>query len=289
MSVRQRWWLSKIFILLFCLITPPILIYANGYRINWHSWKLERTGLLEIKSEPTNALVNIDELKAWWGKPKKIVTPVKLKNLRPGNYNVTLSLPGYYDWHKTLTVWPVQTTIVKDIRLFKKSEPQLLAALPATTTLSGITLPLDNRQFNLATKNLTTTTIYAFIDEQKLTTTWLDTTSISLACPLPNDKIAFSNQFELWLADPDTATTELLGRFSQPLVQLICLPNSDNYLIFGQDNGWQVIELDNQQSHLIWQLATTDQLGAGAIDKKANTLYFYARIGSTTGLFSLEL
>ena len=289
MSVRQRWWLSKIFILLFCLITPPILIYANGYRINWHSWKLERTGLLEIKSEPTNALVNIDELKAWWGKPKKIVTPVKLKNLRPGNYNVTLSLPGYYDWHKTLTVWPVQTTIVKDIRLFKKSEPQLLAALPATTTLSGITLPLDNRQFNLATKNLTTTTIYAFIDEQKLTTTWLDTTSISLACPLPNDKIAFSNQFELWLADPDTATTELLGRFSQPLVQLICLPNSDNYLIFGQDNGWQVIELDNQQSHLIWQLATTDQLGTSAIDKKANTLYFYARIGSTTGLFSLEL
>jgi len=150
-------------------------------------------------------------------------------------------------------------------------------------------LPLDNRQFNLATKNLTTTTIYAFIDDQKLATNWLDTTSISLACPLPNDKIAFSNQFELWLADPDTATTELLGRFSQPLVQLICLPNSDNYLIFGQDNGWQVIELDNQQSHLIWQLATTDQLGAGAIDKKANTLYFYARIGSTTGLFSLEL
>jgi len=289
MSVRQRWWLSKIFILLFCLITPPILIYANGYRINWHSWKLERTGLLEIKSEPTNALVNIDELKAWWGKPKKIVTPVKLKNLRPGNYNVTLSLPGYYDWHKTLTVWPAQTTIVKDIRLFKKSEPQLLAALPATTTLSGITLPLDNRQFNLATKNLTTTTIYAFIDDQKLATNWLDTTSISLACPLPNDKIAFSNQYELWLADPDTATTELLGRFSQPLVQLICLPNSDNYLIFGQDNGWQVIELDNQQSHLIWQLATTDQLGTSAIDKKANTLYFYARIGSTTGLFSLEL
>ncbi|HPU92201.1 MAG TPA: PEGA domain-containing protein, partial [bacterium] len=241
MSTRQRWWLSKIFILLFCLITPPILIYANGYRINWHSWKLERTGLLEIKSEPANALVNINELKAWWGKPKKIVTPVKLKNLRPGNYNVNLSLPGYYEWHKTLTIWPAQTTIVKDIRLFKKSEPQLLAALP-TTTLSGAILPLDNRQFNLATKNLTTTSIRALIDEQKLATNWLDTASISLACPLPNGKIAFSSQFELWLANPDTATTELLGRFSQPIVQLICLPNSDNYLIFGQDNGWQVIE-----------------------------------------------
>ncbi|HPU92200.1 MAG TPA: hypothetical protein PLD97_01230, partial [bacterium] len=65
--------------------------------------------------------------------------------------------------------------------------------------------------------------------------------------------------------------------------------NSDNYLIFGQDNGWQVIEVDNQQSHLIWQLTNTDHLGNGAIDKKANTLYFYAQIGSTTGLFSLEL
>ena len=189
MSARQRWWLSKIFILIFCLITPPILIYANGYRINWHSWRLERTGLLKIKSEPANALVNINELKAWLGKSKKIVTPVKLKNLRPGNYNVNLSLPGYYEWHKTLTVWPAQTTIVKDIRLFKKSVPQLLTALPPTTTLSGVTLPLDNRQLSLATKNLTTTTIRVLIDEQKLTTNWLDTTSISLACPCPMVKL----------------------------------------------------------------------------------------------------
>jgi len=287
MSPRQRWWLSKIFILLFFLITPPILIYANGYRFNWHSWKLERTGLLEIKSEPSNASVNINELKAWWGKPKKIVTPVKLKSLRPGNYNVSLSLPNYYEWHKTLSVWPAQTTIVKDIRLFKESKPQLLATITPSTTLTSATL--DNHQLNLATKNLTTTTISALIDQEKLAKNWLDTTSIKLACPLPNGKIAFSNQFELWLANPDEAKTELLGRFSQPITQLICLPNTSNYLIFGQDSGWKIIEVNNDQPHLMWEIAHTDHLGAGSLDKKANTLYFYAQIGSTTGLFSLEL
>lgn len=289
MTARQRLWLSRLFILLFLVITPLILTYAAGYHINWRYLKLERTGLLEIKTEPSGALINIEEIKAWLGKPKELITPIKLKNLRPGSYHINLSLTGYHNWQKTLVIRPAETTFAKNIRLFKQSNPQQLADLPLGSNLTTVDWPTDQSDLNLANKNLTTSTITALLDEKSLADNWLDSRFIRLACQLPDKKIAYTKQFELWLADSDKKTTTLLGRFSQSIDQLICLPNTSNYLIFGHNQGWQLIELDDRQNRSIWKLADVDQLGLSAINKKANTLYFYGQIASTTGLFSLDL
>lgn len=288
MTLQQRQWLSRLFILLFLIITPLILAYAAGYHINWRYLKLEKTGLLEIKTIPSGAEVNIEELKAWLGKPKNLATPFKLKNLRPSNYTINLSLAGYHNWRKILTIRPVETTFAKDVRLFKQAEPQWLADLPASSTIALANFS-DNQQLNLNNKNLTTSTINALISEKDLTDNWLDAHSVRLACALPDKKIAYANQFELWLADPETKTRLLLGRFSQNINQLICLPDTSNYLIYGHDNSWQLIELDDRQGRNIWKLADINELGLSAINKKADQLYFYGRVGTKTGLFSLEL
>ena len=288
MTFRQRWWLSKFFILLFLVVTPLILAYATGYNINWRYLKLEKTGLLEINTVPSNAQVNIDELRAWLGQPKNLTTPLKLRNLRPGNYRVNLSLTGYHSWSKVLTVKPAETTFAKDIRLFKQAEPVWLADLPASSTITDAVLP-TNGSLSLSTKDVTTSTITALLSDKELAGDWLDTRSVRLACALPDKKIAYANQFELWLADPNNQTASLLGRFSQPIDQLLCLPDTANYLIYGNNNNWQLIELDDRQGHNIWKLADLNQLGAAAVDKKADQLYFYGRVGSKTGLFSLAL
>lgn len=288
MSLLQRQWLSRLFILLFLIITPLVLAYAAGYHINWRNFKLEKTGLLEIKTIPSGAQVNIEELRAWLGKPKSLSTPFKLKNLRPSNYTVNLSLDGYHGWRKILAIKPAETTFAKDVRLFKQAEPQWQADLPASSTVDTASL-LNNDQLNLNSKNLTTSTIDDLISASNLADNWLDTRSIHLACPLPDKKIAYASQFELWLADPDNKTKILLGRFSQTINQLVCLPDTSNYLIYGHDSSWQLIELDDRQGRNIWQLAQLDELGAAAINKKADQLYFYGRIGTTSGLFSLAL
>jgi hypothetical protein len=287
MTLRQRWWLSKFFILLFFIITPLILAYATGYHINWRYLKLEKTGLLEIKTVPDKAQININELRAWLDQNRNLTTPLKLKNLRPNNYTVNIKLSGYHDWRKILAVKPAETTFAKDIRLFKQAIPVWLEALPATGTIT--TSLIDSDKFNLNTKNPTTSTINDLITEKELTTNWLETRQIKLACSLPDKKIAYANQFELWLADPKTKTTTLVGRFSQSINWLICLPDTNNYLIYGHDNSWQLIELDDRQGRNIWKLADLDQLGTAAINKKSDQLYFYGHVGSTTGLFSLAL
>ena len=152
MTARQRLWLSRLFILLFLVITPLILTYAAGYHINWRYLKLERTGLLEIKTEPSGALINIEEIKAWLGKPKELITPIKLKNLRPGSYHINLSLTGYHNWQKTLVIRPAETTFAKNIRLFKQSNPQQLADLPLGSNLTTVDWPTDQSDLNLANK-----------------------------------------------------------------------------------------------------------------------------------------
>jgi hypothetical protein len=197
-------------------------------------------------------------------------------------------LDGYHSWRKTLTIRPAETTFAKDVRLFKQAKPQWLADLAASSTIA--TANFNNySQLGLNNKNLTSSTISALISDKNLADNWLDTRSIQLACSLPDKKIAYANQFELWLADPETKTKLLLGRFSQSINQLVCLPDTSNYLIYGHDNSWQLIELDDRQGRNIWQLASIDQLGSSAVNKKADQLYFYGRVGTKTGLFSLEL
>lgn len=288
MTNSQRLWLSRLFVLLFLIITPLTLAYAAGYRINWRYFKLEKTGLLEIKTVPDGAQVNIDELKAWLSRPKNLTTTLKLKNLRPDDYTINISLTGYHNWRKTLTVRPAETTFAKNIRLFKQTSPQLLEAI-ATSTIPSQSIWPENNKFNLDTKHTTTTTIDELLIKKDSATSWLNHKSVDLACLLPDKKVAYVTQFELWLADPANQTSTLLGRFSQPIKQLICLPDTANYLIYGHNDSWQLIELDDRQGRNTWKLTDLKQLGPAAINKKADRLYFYGQVGSNAGLFGLDL
>ncbi|HNW55573.1 MAG TPA: PEGA domain-containing protein [bacterium] len=288
MTPRQRFWLSRFFIAIFLVTTPLVLAYAAGYHVNWRYLRLERTGLLEIKTEPTKATATIDELRAWLIKPKDLTTPLKLKNLRPGNYTVKLDLPGYHSWKKTLTVNPAETTFAKNVRLFKQSEPELIFAVPTNQDCSQIDWP-ENNDYNFSNKQAATSSIDYFLTEKQLADNWLDTNQIKSICQLPNKKLAIAKDFELWLVDPEKKDSTLLGRFSQPIKQLICLPDNDNYLIYGHDSSWELIELDDRQGHNIWRLAEMQQLYRSAINKKGDQLYFYGRLNDQNGLYSLDL
>lgn len=133
MSKRTRSYLFYAFVLLFIVITAYTIIYASGYKLNFSNFKLQKTGMLNIDTKPDGAIVLLD------GKPaesifKKIFqdkqlyskTPLKLKNLLPGEYEVAIKLDGYWDWQKKLSIKPGITTYIEDVILFKKDLPLLL-------------------------------------------------------------------------------------------------------------------------------------------------------------------
>lgn len=133
MTERTRNWLFRTFVFLFVVITIYLSLYATGYRVNL-SWPLRfdhmlvKTGTLALDTTPKGATVTItSETKINAANPlfgsKDKVTPLKIKNLLPGEYVVSFALDNYWPYQKKLRVNPEQTTFLEDVILFRKSLP----------------------------------------------------------------------------------------------------------------------------------------------------------------------
>jgi len=90
--------LPWLFVLIFLFIAPAVVFYTAGYRWNSKKGVIEKNGTLIIDSMPRGAKIFLN------GQMLSDVTPVTLQNTAPGIYNIKLSLDGYHDWSKELSV-----------------------------------------------------------------------------------------------------------------------------------------------------------------------------------------
>ncbi len=90
-----------------------IIYFAQGYRFNIKSFKIIKTGLVNVISSPRDASVYID------GKLKSSKTPYYL-NLPAGYHSVEIKKNGFVDWQTTYLVEPEIVTDSKNIILVKK-------------------------------------------------------------------------------------------------------------------------------------------------------------------------
>jgi len=133
MTLKVRRILSFIFIVLFVLLTPAIMLYAAGYRLGKNGLSVQRTGMFIIDSKPKGAKIFIDgKLQETWSslifnKNISITTPAKIKNLLPGEYDLKIELDGYWSWQKKLTIYPGSSTFAENIYLFKNNLPVQVA------------------------------------------------------------------------------------------------------------------------------------------------------------------
>ncbi|KKR91704.1 MAG: hypothetical protein UU95_C0021G0008 [Parcubacteria group bacterium GW2011_GWC2_42_12] len=158
MTLKVRRMLSLIFILLFLIIAPAIILYAAGFKLSKNGLAIQKTGMFIIDSNPRGAKIFINGqvqkkfINILFNKNRFITTPAKIKNLLPGEYDLSLELDGYWGWQKKLTVNPGTSTFVENIYLFKNSLP--VQILPAN--LESINLSAgDNRALILSADQLT--------------------------------------------------------------------------------------------------------------------------------------
>ncbi len=163
MSYKTRTILFIIFITLFLISTPLVLLYATGYKINL-TWPLkintaiQKTGAFHIDSRPAGAFLFINDKVEQkfinkyllFNNEGLIRTPAKIKNLTPGEHDIRLELDGYWPWQKKLNIEPGQTTFAENIILFKKELPLLLKNTP----LLGVKISPNNKYLGLISDNL---------------------------------------------------------------------------------------------------------------------------------------
>ena len=80
------------------------VMYATGYRIDFESWTVQKTGVLAITTKPSGATVILNDSQL----ARK--TPFTLRNALPGPYHIKLTLAGYQPYEKDVEVLSSQAT-----------------------------------------------------------------------------------------------------------------------------------------------------------------------------------
>lgn len=134
MTLGLRRVLYIVFIAAFLVITPLLILYANGYELSLGKKGFVKTGMFIFDSEPRGATIYLDGVpqntffNRYFSKTKNyFTTPAKIKGLKPGEYDVKFELPGYWPWQKKLSILPGNSTYAEDVILFKSNLPLALA------------------------------------------------------------------------------------------------------------------------------------------------------------------
>ncbi len=132
-------------IIIFFIATPSLLLYAAGYRYDWHDKALKQTGVLSIDAKPSDAAVYINGIKV----NKRM--PIRLSNRAPGVYTVKIEKNGYIAWQKQISIGSKQTTYIKDIILPRSRLP--VRALPREHDILALHPSSDGRYIVLRRRN----------------------------------------------------------------------------------------------------------------------------------------
>lgn len=106
-----------LFVLLFCILAPIIVMYASGYRWDFKNGFLKEIGVVSIDVLPEDVSVTMN------GLVLKDKVPIRLSNVAPKNYEISISALGYKTWNKDILVQNKQTSYIKDVQLIREAQP----------------------------------------------------------------------------------------------------------------------------------------------------------------------
>lgn len=119
MKIKTRLIILAICVMAFLVVTPYIVLYSLGYRVNFETWKVQGTGGIYVYAEPNPSVVLIDSKPA--SESGFFSTSVFVQNLMPGLHSVLIQKDGYYEYQKTLPVKEKEVTKLENVTLFIKN------------------------------------------------------------------------------------------------------------------------------------------------------------------------
>src|SRR3989339_135952 len=99
-------------------------------------------------------------------------------------------------------------------------------------------------------------------------------------------RLLYTNDFEVWIFNLKNLQKKLLTRISQKIDNIIWHPSNNN-IIYSTNKNINVIELDDREKYNITKIIELDGITNTVLNKKGDTLYFYAQIGNQKGLYKL--
>lgn len=247
-------------IALYFIVATWLLLFANGFRIQFSPITISRTGNILATFKPTGADVELDK------NGTKYSSPARIRSLFPGIHQISISANGYLPYERTIRVEPKMTSFISDIYLIRDIAPEphtTAVANPAevdikkliaqtvgkdvklqTTAASGTRIIIDGA---VASRDLGTGA-WKIVggDTNVLAITRLESDEVqfrawgqidTVVATLPGHKVVSTvfngansllaiSDFELWNFDTDTRAAELIYRFSTPIISVLPVPKT---------------------------------------------------------------
>lgn len=123
MTKKIRTILTLVFLFLFLIITPVIVLYSQGYRFDFNPSigriKIIQTGGFYFKVNPSQVSVYLNE--KFKKKTSIIFNAAFIKDLLPKSYRIQVKKDGYYTWEKKLEIKEKLVTEAKNIVLIPEN------------------------------------------------------------------------------------------------------------------------------------------------------------------------
>lgn len=146
MSARTKKILFWAFTVLFFLSIPIGILVTQGYRIDFNTLRIVKTGGIDVGIENVEARVFVD------GKLKKetnfIFRNAIIRNILPNTYTVRVEKNGYRDWEKRVEVEEGQVAKFPAVRLFPNA---LMPHVISENTTENFAIS-PNKKFALMTQ-----------------------------------------------------------------------------------------------------------------------------------------
>lgn len=294
MAKKFRLILLIVCVALFLSITPIIIGYSLGYRIDFEQKRIVATGGIFLRAWPSPAEVFIDSKPV--GKTNIMSNSIFTQNLLPKNHVISVKKEGYFDYQKTLPIKEKEVTKLEHILLVKKdinfeaitNKTQSPFAKQERFTLKNNNL-YDN---NSGKAVLLIKNVIAF-DTYQNTIYWVSKDNLlyksdflakektkvfdSFYSPVKNIKISqdhakilLNNDYEILFMYLNDQNSEkiFLNRFSEKIGDCFWLNN--DYIIFTLAKKIKISEVDNRNEINMVELPDkiVDQIYFSQPDKK---------------------
>lgn len=119
MKKMYRIILFWLFFTIFILTAPTIILYSQGYRIDFENKKITKTGGLFLEFFPKQVEIYVDG--KLFKKTIFLFNSDLIGNLLPKKHNIRVTKEGYTTWEKDLEIKEKEVTTAENIILFPKN------------------------------------------------------------------------------------------------------------------------------------------------------------------------
>jgi len=252
MTKKFRRFIFLIFTIFFVVSSIIVILFAQGYRFDFNSLKIVKTGGIFIKTSADGAKIYIND-KYVESTSGILNYSALISGLAPKNYNVFVYKENYYPWNKTVEVKNGMVTELNSIILFplelKKTKiVELPSQVISEFAINNSTIEIKNNKTKIIN-------VYNLSDGKLLSSEKfkIATSSEEIISPDKNKKLYILNN-QIWIdylngtkKEPvkNAGEKELIAAYVPP-INFFDWFNDSEHLIWSNNNELIVAELDNR-------------------------------------------